>query len=171
LDWPNPPKRKRPNTYTGNDFNVSPEPCPGCDSIDGSFTVLTALAPDTPFGPISPSSYDFYISPEGSPTFTDGYVTYFEVGTGIDGSIDEWLIEIATNSSSSAPVFESEFMYQEAEVDVFCVTGNNGPCNNNTNDPGIWKSGAAVTPEPASVILFASGLLGIGLVTRKKLVV
>jgi hypothetical protein len=157
-------------TYTGNDFTPpSHDPCTGCESIDGSFTVQNALAPDTPFGPITPSSYDFTISPAGSYTFTSGYVPYFEVGTGPDGSIDEWLIEIETNSSSSATVVQTEFIYQQGEVDVFCLTNNNnGPCNNNTDDPGTWKTETAVTPEPASVILFASGLLGIGLVTRKK---
>lgn len=107
------------------------------------FNTLTA---DT-----SPGSYGFYY------------------GTDSSGTINQWGISLTLLSNglglnSRNPV-ASGSAFDEltgAPNGLFLVGNNKGP--------GVWSSAASATPEPSTLLLFGTGLLGVvGAVRRKWL--
>jgi hypothetical protein len=76
--------------YTGNDFTYAVAPYTTGDSIAGSFTIASPLAPDLVNQPITPSSYSFS---DGLLSYTStGSYLAFDISTAASGTITGWLI-------------------------------------------------------------------------------
>jgi len=92
----------------------------------------------------------------------------FAFETDASGSIIEWGIEV---TGLGGEVIVSNLF------DIPGVSSGNGDeaaisgsVATNSGSPGTWASstGAATTPEPTSLVLVGSGLLGLAVLTRRR---
>jgi hypothetical protein len=148
-------------TYTGNDFtNFSGSvTCPSDCSVDGSFTVSSLLAAGTTTT-VSPTAFDFYIATEDTPTWTNlngAVIEHFTVTTNSMGQITGWAIEL--ESSGGNPDVGTFTTGDDVEFTLESV-------GDNMNAPGTWNGPLAPTPEPKTFLLFITGLMLVGIVTR-----
>lgn len=140
--------------YTGEQFDAFfGLTCPPVCRIAGSFTLAEPLPPNLDFATITPLSF----------SFTDGSIFInnpnpdndtFQISTDSQGLITLWDINLWTND------FSAEFLTENfgdnflQEDNSFRDTGQTAEI---AGDPGTWST----TPEPGSLILFTSGLLGV----------
>jgi hypothetical protein len=139
-------------------------------AISGSFTVAQPLPSNINglFG-FNPTSY----------SFTDGITTtlwtqnnpssaLFDVSTGPNGTIQEWGLLLGQGSAfletqNAGPGNQIDRTYVFNGVRITDAAFNMGM-------PGTWTmTTTATTPEPASFLLLATGLLGAAGVARRKL--
>ena len=158
-------------TYTGNPFTTShvggiytPS-----DFISGSFTVATPLAPDSPYGAITPESFTFS---DGIQTFdaSNTPLTFFGVATDDTGNIVGWYISLLsvdgvsnlnTGNGYIVGVSDEAKIDQAGTIDRVFVF----------NDPGTWTESStdpSPVPEPSSIVLFGTGALGLAGSVRRK---
>ena len=62
--------------------------------VSGSFTLATALTPDTPFSSISPTTWTFADGLTSYEPATSAPASFFSVGTDGRGAIDIWQISL-----------------------------------------------------------------------------
>jgi hypothetical protein len=162
-------------TYTGNPLQGNAPGFSATDDISGSFTLASPLAANQLLTEIVPVSFDFS---DGVNTFTSGE-TYssigFAVGTGPSGQIDAWGILL----NQSAQGLETDNLPASNIVEdmgsVLVQSGRNMTLFSQTNnaDPGRWTESTttdpAATPEPASLLLTATGLLGAAATIRRRI--
>jgi hypothetical protein len=164
-------------TYTGQPFVgfSGTDSCSGgvgeC-SISGSFTVATPLGDNFAFSEITPLSF----------SFTDGVTTInqsnfstivaFEVGTDGSGDINQWQIQVLTDSD-----FQELLTYSSDRfglpIDMSGLESTTAPypfiATAETGVLGSWGPNAGTVPEPSALILLGSGLLGVlGTSLRRK---
>ena len=170
-------------SYTGQDFSslyVSGESqqYSTSDSIVGEFTLSAPLADDlTSFTTVTPTSFSFS---DGVQTITNlsanlvAAQTYFQVETNASGAITAWSITVTTDGGTAHDDIETvdETGFAQDDGEVSSSPGVYSEGENTSSDgssAGTWTSSAAVvTPEPASLMLVATGLLGAaGLVRRR----
>jgi hypothetical protein len=146
-------------TYTGNPMTYSgtgnANVCGGSEcSITGSFTVASSLG-DNFSGTVTPESYSFT---DGNQNLSTGsIVNFFTASTDASGAINGWAIELealgygpwmVTESSGLDESYNGYLVYNYA--------------------PGTWTSeDPTATPEPSSLLLLSSGLVGLGFMKRK----
>jgi hypothetical protein len=166
-------------TYTGNSLGPDPPntfypPYTTSDSVTGYFTLNTSLADNLPnMTDITGLVTNF--------SFTDGVQTFnasssladevFEVATNNNGAIDGWEVFLAAPSGNGILSCNGDFSRSDA-----CSPGNgwgvggagdevfySGSVGLREADPGNWTA----TPEPSSLVLLGSGILGLAGAVRR----
>lgn len=158
-------------TYTGNTFTLGlfdgPEPpFTTSDFVSGWFSVAAPLGANRSFDYVSLLAYSFS---DGVDTMTNNDPTaYFDfrVATDSTGAIDLWIIDLETPDIFVGS-YNNISLYP---IDDFGVApGENVGANR--DDPGTWTSAttpSAVTPEPSSLFLMGSGVLGLVGVAKRR---
>lgn len=168
-------------TYTGNPFSTLTchgIPCPPGLGLTGSFTLASPLG-DNFSGNITPLTFSFSAGPlqsisssgcEPSTCGLGGPFASFWVQTNASGAITAWSIYLCTIGNCQYDivintVYTPDMPGPFSEYDE----DNNGDLFGiNHNDPGTWSS-AMPTPEPSSLLLVATGLLGLCSLIRLRL--
>jgi hypothetical protein len=177
--------------YTGTDFtqefiatptSMGPQPVNPSGSFDptgpyaagdhlsGELTFSTALAPNLTNAYVVPESFSFS---DGVQTITDANAKsgspFFVVSTNASGDIISYMLNATSNVDpndffiaqtippGSSPADDAKFSY---DGNVYSVI---------TNTNGSFAPGVAATPEPSSLALLGSGVLGVAFELRRRL--
>jgi hypothetical protein len=157
-------------TYTGKPFTTfrAPTACPPYCSIDGSFTVATALGDNLDSVDVNYTSFAF-VEPTFTVTQANSHVTEFNVSTDATGAIDAWFIALSDSDNFfiiGTTYIPTDF-FQQIDTIYDQSTSSNGY---NLHDPGTWRMSSSNVPEPATGILLIAGLVGLaGLALKKSL--
>jgi hypothetical protein len=177
-------------TYTGTPYTscIASYACNGTTpSLTVTLDLGSALASGLSNADISGSINAFSFS-DGiavSITNTNATASEFFVSTDASGNIVGWDLIAAENCYSGFDCFESGYGGNLAETsggsgnfpqdDTFNnIPGPNGPIilggGESMNAPGTWTTvDPTSTPEPSTLLLFSSGLIGLGFMKRKAL--
>ena len=167
-------------TYTGLDFtnfyNGSYHPSIVCSplcNVTGSFTVSSALGDNLSNVTVSPVSYSF-TDGLSTNTNTNSTVNQFLVSTDAAGNITAWTIYTQINPSHT-PCSNNEYTVYTSTTEDFgeisgdlCTSPYDQYAYNHAG--GTWTSDvvATATPEPGSLALLGSGLIGLAGGVRRK---
>lgn len=163
-------------TYTGNPYaDFGGIACPPHCSLSGSFTVSASIG-DNFDGSITPTSFSFT---DGSLTISNSNLAsgFFLIITNSVGQITGWGIDVVTNNNDGTQNFlitgTANLLALTTDQTILdSISGVSlGPFAENFNDPGTWTSSSVsgTTPEPSSLLLLGTGLLGLGPFIRHRL--
>ncbi len=177
-------------TYQGNLFTAigytrvgggSGLPYTTDDFVSGTFTVSTPLGDSRPFRQLKPIAFSFS---DGVDTLTSNdsfFNLMFEIGTDATGAISRWNIVMESVKIPSPgyygivtenavlggnPLITDYGLAPTTPVPgIYDVYGVNG------NDPGTWimNEPTPSTPEPGSIVLLGSGMVGLVAMIKRRL--
>jgi hypothetical protein len=155
--------------YQGQDFTgvTVPSPYTTSDSISGCFNLSVTL-------PATTSNSVSYSSDITSFSISDGVQTLTQLnpdltGISLDLEMSSGIVETWTfqgNTSTGDFIYSTSFLVPQGGQPPFRSSYDegysSGDLGNNFNSPGSWTiESVSSTPEPPSIILFASGLLAL----------
>ncbi|HEX4166802.1 MAG TPA: PEP-CTERM sorting domain-containing protein [Bryobacteraceae bacterium] len=147
-------------SYTGKPFTIAVSPYTKQDFVTAVIATQMPLAPNLPFGAIEVNSLNLSdgvqtIALDPSP------LSVLDVATDAGGNINSWQLFLGYSAS--------HYIWTQKTATVTAEAGSLDDVKQADNDgtPGVWSVSAAV-PEPASVGLFAAGVLGLFAVISRK---
>lgn len=150
-------------TYTGKPFTIVSAPYTTTDFVSGQLTLATALAPNLPL--TSLTNIDSFSFSDGVQTLaisTPLALQTIQVSTDASGNITSWSIFLGVSTS--------HYISTQDTTNVTADAGSLTSAQQADNDgtPGVWRSSASATPEPASLALFTAGLLALMVLAFRK---
>ncbi|MGC9199247.1 MAG: PEP-CTERM sorting domain-containing protein [Acidobacteriaceae bacterium] len=149
-------------TYTGNDFTNAVPPFTTNYSVSGSFTVASPFGDDSTYKNFTPISFIF-TDGQQAVTNLNASSESFDVSTNASGEVDQWDLTIFDSTS-----FISTQSYASSKVTDFGGLADSG-YGTNSNTPGTWTMQTSVAPEPTSLLLLGTALLGLAGLGWKRL--
>ena len=143
-------------SYTGNRFNefANGYTCPAVCNVSGSFTLASPLADNLNLQTISPVDFSFS---DGSNVWNPSSTfSAFKISTDGSGDITGWELFYISFGAAN-PTLLSENCPGCTIADISLLLSPNGPFAAVYGDPGTWTA----TPEPSTLLLFGTGLLGL----------
>ena len=159
------------------------------ESVDGFFTLATALAPNLNGVDITPLSFSFF---DGIDTISNTNATssFFAVSTDGSGQVDLWNVGLDESSMTSSLGYyiatTDTAGHNGFEVDVgeyfncgdgttsgggsgcaFFGTGFYTSQGETRNDPGAWVESALTVPEPGTIALLGTAVACLGALRRR----
>lgn len=156
-------------TYTGSDFLYVQSPYTAANHVSGNFTVANPLGSNFPYGSIAPEAYTFN---DGVQTLdnNNSSINNFLVSTNSAGYILYWDISMSPTSSA----FTDFILTSSSGNDqgYAALYNDQGGMYQSTAygeaTSGTWSGPSVAAPEPGTLFVLASGLLGLVGVRRGR---
>lgn len=136
--------------YAGHDFTGVSGPYTTADSVTGSMTLSAALGDNLNLATVTPTAFSFS---DGVQTISSPNTSSFMFSTDASGNITQYNVSLLTPLGPGT-IAAINVLTLTTEDDV---SFNGSTATTGVTSPGVWST-AAVTPLPAALPLFATGL-------------
>jgi len=151
-------------SYTGNNFVFATPPYTVNDHLSIQLEFPTELAPNLPFGSVSPTNFSFN---DGHQTITfPGLTAVTMLSTNASGNILEWELTVCGNVGCDHAIVSRNTTLAIRDGGQLTPQGvQEGLVDNN---PGIWISTSYDVPEPSTFVLGSAALACLAGVRRRR---